>query len=172
MPSEIYLVKAGMTMEEGTVEEWYVADGERVEPGEMLYRLETEKVNLDVDAETAGTVKHLANAGTTCKAGEVVGFIYADDETIRPSQDRISPAQAKQARKTNRTNPLRQNPGGPGDASPRHRLRGNSPPNSASTLPMSTGRAQGAASPRRMFRRRRTRRPMRLPHPKRDRRRR
>lgn len=82
MPSEIYLVKAGMTMEEGTVEEWYVADGEHVEPGEMLYRLETEKVNLDVDAETAGTVKHLADAGTTCKAGEVVGFIYADDETI------------------------------------------------------------------------------------------
>ena len=82
MPSEIYLVKAGMTMEEGTVEEWYVADGDRVEPGEMLYRLETEKVNLDVDAETAGTVKHLADAGTTCKPGDVVGFIYADDETI------------------------------------------------------------------------------------------
>ena len=82
MPSEIYLVKAGMTMEEGTVEEWYVADGAHVEPGEMLYRLETEKVNLDVDAETAGTVKHLADAGTTCKPGDVVGFIYADDEAI------------------------------------------------------------------------------------------
>ena len=82
MPAEIYLVKVGMTMEEGTVEEWYVADGDRVEPGEMLYRLETEKVNLDVDAETAGTVKHLADAGTTCKPGDVVGFIYADDETI------------------------------------------------------------------------------------------
>ncbi|MYJ73817.1 MAG: biotin/lipoyl-binding protein [Gammaproteobacteria bacterium] len=82
MPSEIYLVKVGMTMEEGTVEEWYVADGDRVEPGEMLYRLETEKVNLDVDAETAGTVRHLADAGTTCKPGDVVGFIYADDEEI------------------------------------------------------------------------------------------
>ena len=82
MPSEIYLVKVGMTMEEGTVEEWYVADGDRVEPGEMLYRLETEKVNLDVDAETSGTVKHLADAGTTCKPGDVVGFIYADDEEI------------------------------------------------------------------------------------------
>ena len=82
MPSEIYLVKVGMTMEEGTVEEWYVADGDRVEPGEMLYRLETEKVNLDVDAETAGTVKHLADAGTTCKPGDVVGFIYAADEEI------------------------------------------------------------------------------------------
>ena len=82
MPAEIYLVKVGMTMEEGTVEEWYVADGATVEPGEMLYRLETEKVNLDVDAETAGTVKHLVPEGTTLEPGDVVGLIYTDGETI------------------------------------------------------------------------------------------
>ena len=82
MPSEIYLVKVGMTMEEGTVEEWYVADGDRVEFGQMLYRLETEKVNLDVDAETAGIVRHLAPEGTTLEPGNVVGLIYADGETI------------------------------------------------------------------------------------------
>ena len=82
MPSEIYLVKAGMTMDEGTVEEWYVADGEPVESGQMLYRLETEKVNLDVDAETDGIVRHLAPAGTTLEPGDVVGLIYADGEEI------------------------------------------------------------------------------------------
>ena len=82
MPTEIYLVKVGMTMHEGTVEEWYVADGERVEAGAMLYRLETEKVNLDVDAEASGIVRHLAAEGDTLEPGDVVGFIYADDETI------------------------------------------------------------------------------------------
>ena len=82
MPAEIYLVKVGMTMHEGTVEEWYVADGERVEAGALLYRLETEKVNLDVDAETTGTVKHLVAEGTTLEPGDVVGYIYADDEII------------------------------------------------------------------------------------------
>ena len=82
MPAEIYLVKVGMTMHEGTVEEWYVADGERVEAGALLYRLETEKVNLDVDAETAGTVKHLVAEGTTLEPGDVVGYIYAADEAI------------------------------------------------------------------------------------------
>ena len=82
MPAEIYLVKVGMTMHEGTVEEWYVADGERVEAGALLYRLETEKVNLDVDAETTGTVKHLVAEGTTLEPGDVVGYIYADNETI------------------------------------------------------------------------------------------
>lgn len=82
MPTEIYLVKVGMTMHEGTVEEWYVADGERVEAGAMLYRLETEKVNLDVDAEASGIVRHLAAEGDTLEPGDVVGFIYADDEAI------------------------------------------------------------------------------------------
>ena len=42
MPTEIYLVKVGMSMTEGVVDEWYVADGERVAVGELLYRLETE----------------------------------------------------------------------------------------------------------------------------------
>ena len=82
MATEIYLVKVGMTMHEGTVEEWYIGDGERVEGGTLLYRLETEKVNLDVDAETSGTVKHLVSAGTTLAPGDVVGYIYADGETI------------------------------------------------------------------------------------------
>ena len=82
MPTEIYLVKVGMTMHEGTVEEWYVADGARVEAGAMLYRLETEKVNLDVDADASGIVRHLAAEGDTLEPGDVVGFIYADDETI------------------------------------------------------------------------------------------
>ena len=82
MPSEIYLVKVGMTMTEGIVEEWYVEDGATVSAGALLYRLETEKVNLDVEAETDGTVRHLVPAGQTLEPGDVVGFIYAAGEEI------------------------------------------------------------------------------------------
>ena len=59
MPREIYLVKVGMSMTEGMVSEWFIADGAQVKKGELVYALETEKVNLDVDAEYDGTVKHL-----------------------------------------------------------------------------------------------------------------
>ncbi|MEQ8693103.1 MAG: dihydrolipoamide acetyltransferase family protein [Pseudomonadales bacterium] len=82
MATEIYLVKVGMSMTEGVVDEWYIADGARVETGQMLYRLETEKVNLDVDAEASGIVKHLVAEGVTMEPGDVVGYIFADDETI------------------------------------------------------------------------------------------
>ena len=82
LPKEIYLVKVGMNMTEGVVEEWYVADGASVNAGDMLYRLETEKVNLDVDAEADGVVKHLVEEGVTMKPGDVVGYIYAADEPV------------------------------------------------------------------------------------------
>jgi len=82
MATEIYLVKVGMNMTEGVVEEWYIADGERVEAGELLYRLETEKVNLDVDAETSGIVKHMVGEGITKEPGDIVGYIFADGEEI------------------------------------------------------------------------------------------
>jgi pyruvate dehydrogenase E2 component (dihydrolipoamide acetyltransferase) len=82
VPSEIYLVKVGMTMTEGSIEEWYAADGATIGEGEMLYRLETEKVNMDVDADAAGTVKHIIAEGTVCEPGDVIGYIYASDETI------------------------------------------------------------------------------------------
>ncbi len=82
MPTEIYLIKVGMNMTEGVVEEWYIADGATVQTGELLYRLETEKVNLDVDAEASGVVKHLVAEGVTMEPGDVVGYIYAAGEAI------------------------------------------------------------------------------------------
>jgi pyruvate dehydrogenase E2 component (dihydrolipoamide acetyltransferase) len=80
MPKEIYLVKVGMNMTEGCVDEWYVPDGGQVTAGELLYRLETEKVNLDVDAEYAGRVKHGAQLGEMLEPGAVVGWIYETGE--------------------------------------------------------------------------------------------
>ena len=82
MPTEIYLVKVGMTMTEGIVDEWYVADGDSVKQGEPVYRLETEKVNMDVEADASGVVKHISQAGETLAPGDVVGWIFAEDETI------------------------------------------------------------------------------------------
>lgn len=82
MPTEIYLLKVGMTMTEGVVDEWYVSDGAEVKAGEPLYRLETEKVNMDVEAEYDGVVKHIEPEGKTLEPGDVVGWLYALDESI------------------------------------------------------------------------------------------
>ncbi len=97
MPIPIYLVKVGMTMTEGTVEEWYIPDGGKVATGELLYRLETEKVNLDVDAETSGTVKHVVEVGETLEPGDVVGYIFEAGEDIVLPDGASVPAPASPA---------------------------------------------------------------------------
>jgi pyruvate/2-oxoglutarate dehydrogenase complex dihydrolipoamide acyltransferase (E2) component len=87
-------VKVGMTMTEGMVEEWYVPDGGTVKQGELLYRLETEKVNLDVDADASGTVKHGVGVGVTMQPGDVIGHIYAPGEAIPSAGPSASAAAA------------------------------------------------------------------------------
>lgn len=97
MATEIYLVKVGMNMTEGVVEEWYIPDGGSVSPGELLYRLETEKVNLDVDAEAEGIVKHIVPEGETKEPGDVVGYIFAPGEEIPDDLGGASSAAAESA---------------------------------------------------------------------------
>ena len=82
MPTEIYMVKLGMTMTEGTVAEWHIPDGGEVKTGEDLYRLETEKVEMEVEAEASGTVRRLVPDETTVEPGAIVGYIYAPGEEI------------------------------------------------------------------------------------------
>ncbi|MCR9279810.1 MAG: 2-oxo acid dehydrogenase subunit E2 [Pseudomonadaceae bacterium] len=92
MPTEIYLVKVGMNMTEGVVEEWYIPDGGTVSAGELLYRLETEKVNLDVDAERDGIVRHVVPEGETKEPGDIVGYIFDAGEDIPANLGAATPS--------------------------------------------------------------------------------
>jgi len=82
VPTEIYLVKVGMTMTEGMVAEWHITDGEPVKAGQLLYALETEKVTMEVDAETNGIVRHLIAPRISCEPGQVIGYIYDQAENM------------------------------------------------------------------------------------------
>jgi len=97
MPKEIYLVKVGMSMTEGMVAEWFIPDGGEVKKGELVYALETEKVNLDVDAEYDGIVKHLVDVGITLAPGDVVGYIFEPGEEIPDNLGGVEAAPAAEA---------------------------------------------------------------------------
>lgn len=84
MATEVLLVKAGMTMTEGSVAEWYVPDGGTVERGQLLYRMETEKIELEVEAEASGIVRHVAPGGTSLVPGALIAYILAPGEAPPP----------------------------------------------------------------------------------------
>lgn len=96
MATEIVMVKVGMTMTEGTVSDWLVDDGQSVAAGDALYRLETEKVDMDVEAEAAGVVRHAVPAGTTVEVGALIGYILAEGEAL---PDQASPASGAAAQR-------------------------------------------------------------------------
>lgn len=56
---EVKLPKWGLTMEEGSVSEWLVSVGERVEAGQVLANVETEKVTTALESPVAGVVQSI-----------------------------------------------------------------------------------------------------------------
>ncbi len=84
MATEIYVPKLGMTMTEGTVAEWHIPDGGEVKAGESIFRLETEKIEFEVEAEGPGIVRHVVPEGTTLECGAVVAYVLAPGEAMPP----------------------------------------------------------------------------------------
>ena len=83
MANAILMPKMGMTMKEGTVEEWYVHEGDQVKEGDPLLSVSTDKITNDVESQEDGTVlKIIAQAGETVDVSAVVGYIGQPGEQI------------------------------------------------------------------------------------------
>jgi len=79
--TEFLMPKLGLTMEEGTILEWLVTDGTAIQPGMPVLRIETDKVESDVEANTAGRLHLSAEVGETYPCGAVIGYVLAEGET-------------------------------------------------------------------------------------------
>ncbi|MFF7262561.1 2-oxo acid dehydrogenase subunit E2 [Streptomyces sp. NPDC008159] len=77
---EVLLPKIGLTMQEGTIEEWLVPAGAAVAEGDALLRIATDKVDVDVEAEAGGLLHPVVPAGTTVPAGALIGWLLAEGE--------------------------------------------------------------------------------------------
>lgn len=73
--TQIILPKLGFAMEEGTLAEWLVADGESVTEGQPLYLLESDKSANEVEAPASGTLHIIAEIGENYPVGHVLGEI-------------------------------------------------------------------------------------------------
>jgi pyruvate/2-oxoglutarate dehydrogenase complex dihydrolipoamide acyltransferase (E2) component len=72
----ILVPKAGMNMVEATVIAWRKAPGERVEAGEPIVEIETDKVEMHVEAPATGVLGEiLVAAGEDVPVGATLGLI-------------------------------------------------------------------------------------------------
>jgi pyruvate dehydrogenase E2 component (dihydrolipoamide acetyltransferase) len=75
----------GLTMEQGTVLRWIKGEGERVERGEPLLVIMTEKVEYEMESPGAGVVRKIvAEEGAVLPVGKPMAIIGAPDEDIAP----------------------------------------------------------------------------------------
>jgi pyruvate dehydrogenase E2 component (dihydrolipoamide acetyltransferase) len=80
MATEFIMPKLGLTMEEGTILEWLVEDGATITAGMAVLRIETDKVESDVESPAAGVLHRTALVGDTFPCGATIGFLLADGE--------------------------------------------------------------------------------------------
>ncbi len=75
---DIIVPQVGESIVEAEIGEWFKQDGEQVEQDTLLLELETEKINVELNAEVSGKLTILAKQGDIVKIGAVIGRI---DET-------------------------------------------------------------------------------------------
>ena len=63
MATEVTVPRLGEDMESGVLIRWLVDDGARVESGDALYELDTDKVTQEVEAEADGVLRIVAEPG-------------------------------------------------------------------------------------------------------------
>ena len=73
---DVTLPKWGMTMQEATITEWLVAVGDTVAEGQPIVRIESDKVEADVESPGNGTVSEIVVAeGEDAEVGSVIARI-------------------------------------------------------------------------------------------------
>ena len=96
--AQLLMPKLSDTMEEGTVLQWLVADGEAVAKGQPLVEIETDKATMTVEAPEEGTLHVIAAEGDARAVGEAIaeiggaGAAAAPATTPEPEPDAVAEA--------------------------------------------------------------------------------
>jgi len=83
MSETVAMPKLGFDMAEGTLVRWVKAEGEKVNRGEVLAEIETDKATVEVESPYSGTVlRHLVDTGTIVPVATPIAIIGEPGEAI------------------------------------------------------------------------------------------
>jgi pyruvate dehydrogenase E2 component (dihydrolipoyllysine-residue acetyltransferase) len=89
---DVLMPQLGETVDEGKVLVWYKKVGDKVEPGENLFEIETEKVSMEVPSTVAGTLQEIrVQVDETAPVGAVVAVIAEEGAKPVTSAPAASP---------------------------------------------------------------------------------
>jgi pyruvate dehydrogenase E2 component (dihydrolipoamide acetyltransferase) len=83
MATLIVMPRLSPTMEEGVLAKWLKKEGDKINPGDLIAEVETDKANMDFPLEDEGVLlKLLVGAGETVKLGAPVAILGEKGEDI------------------------------------------------------------------------------------------
>lgn len=94
MSVEIIMPKAGMSMEEGTIVKWLKSEGDEIKEGEPIVEILTDKVNMEVEAESSGfLIKKVRFEDEVLPVFTVIGYIGEKGETVSETEEKAKTAE-------------------------------------------------------------------------------
>ncbi|QGH35790.1 2-oxoglutarate dehydrogenase complex dihydrolipoyllysine-residue succinyltransferase [Gracilibacillus salitolerans] len=101
---EIKVPELAESITEGTIAEWLVSEGDSVEKGDPICELETDKVNVEVNADYSGVIaEFVKNEGDDVEVGEVIAKIDENGEagggSAESSNDKEEPQPKEEEKK-------------------------------------------------------------------------
>lgn len=76
----IIMPKKGQAMEEGTIVEWYKAEGDFVNENEIIVSIETDKVVVEIEASLSGYLHIFIEEGVSVPIGQTIAVIFETKE--------------------------------------------------------------------------------------------
>jgi len=87
MAFNVVVPQMGESVHEGTIVEWKVAVGDKVKRDQTLVEIMTDKVNVEIPADTAGVIeKILVEPGEVVSVGKIICTIAAEGEAPAPEK--------------------------------------------------------------------------------------
>lgn len=84
--TRVILPKLGLTMDEGRLIAWHKKVGDRVEKGEVLFEVETDKANMEIEASVSGVVRRiLLPENASAPVATVIALIADTAEEVLPT---------------------------------------------------------------------------------------
>jgi 2-oxoglutarate dehydrogenase E2 component (dihydrolipoamide succinyltransferase) len=93
---EIKIPEFGESIFEAVIASWNKQDGDRVAKDELLCELETDKINVELNAEVSGILSIREATGSTVKVGSIIGSIAESGAGPESPPERVKPAKEAQ----------------------------------------------------------------------------
>jgi pyruvate dehydrogenase E2 component (dihydrolipoamide acetyltransferase) len=94
MAINILMPALSPTMTEGNLAKWHKKVGDRIEPGDVLAEIETDKATMEVEAVDEGTLGQIIVPDGTegVAVNDIIGVILADGEEVSAAAPAAKPA--------------------------------------------------------------------------------